>query len=204
RRPGPPTVKRHWLTGILKCSQCADGMGRVAGFQRSQGARPDKHGYRCVRCLKVSISKHDVDELIRGVIVARLARPDAAELLIDRNAPNLDALADEAKTIRVGLDDAATMFADGTITASQLRTATERLRARLSATEARMAHASRTRVFGGIPLGTDQVADAFDNLDPDRQRAIVDALLTATIMPANQRGGRHAFNPERVRIEWKA
>jgi hypothetical protein len=150
----------------------------------------------------VAISKADSEDLIRAIVGARLARQDAQELLIDRDAPDLDKLSAQATVIRARMDELATEFADGGLTASQLRTASQRLTDKLDAVESKMADASAARVFADIPLGTNRVHHAFTNLDVDRQRAIIDVLLTATVMPVGNHG-RVPFDPERVKIEWR-
>ena len=197
RKPGVRTVRRHLLTALLRCGRCDDG-GRIGGYQGLKG----QQRYRCWKCLGVAISKPETEDLITRVVCARLARADAKELLVDHDAPDLDALSTEANAIRARLDELATGFADGDLTASQLRTATERLKTKLADVESRMASASAVRVFGDLPLGTKRVAEVFTRLDPDRQRAIMDALLSATVMPVGKHG-RVPFRPERVVIDWK-
>ncbi|MGO9156782.1 MAG: recombinase family protein, partial [Mycobacterium sp.] len=64
-----------------------------------------------------------------------------------------------------------------------------------------MADASVKRVFADVPLGTERVYQAFARLDPDRQRAVINVLMTATILPVGKRG-RVPFDPERIAIEW--
>jgi DNA invertase Pin-like site-specific DNA recombinase len=195
RKTGPKTCKRHFLTGLLRCGSCGAGL---VGYVSSRGA----HRYRCGKCFKVAISKADSEDLIRAIVGARLARQDAQELLIDRDAPDLDKLSAQATVIRARMDELATEFADGGLTASQLRTASQRLTDKLDAVESKMADASAARVFADIPLGTNRVHHAFTNLDVDRQRAIIDVLLTATVMPVGNHG-RVPFDPERVKIEWR-
>ncbi|WP_326566040.1 recombinase family protein [Mycobacterium sp. 3-98] len=196
RKPGPRTCKRHFLTGVLQCGKCGDG-GRIGGYQGTKG----QQRYRCWKCLGVAVNKPDVDDLIRGIVCARLARPDAKDVLIDYETPDLDQLSADANVIRARMDELATEFAEGDLTASQLRTATERLKSKLSDIEGQMIDASRARVFDGLPLGTERVQDVFRALDVDRQRAVVSALLTATILPVGKHG-RVAFDPERIAIEW--
>lgn len=197
RKPGVRTVRRHLLTGLLRCGRCPDG-GRIGGYQGPKG----QERYRCWKCLGVAISKPETEELLTAVVCARLARADAVELLIDRDAPDLDALSTEANALRARLDELATGFADGELTMSQLRTATGRLKTRLAEVESSMASAPAARVFADIPLGSDRVAEAFAALDADRRRAAIDALLTATVMPVGKHG-RVPFNPERVVIDWR-
>jgi len=201
RKPGPKTVRRHFLTGVLRCGKCADG-GRMGGYVGPKG----QERYRCWKCLGVAVSKVDTDDLIRGIVAARLARPDAKALLVDRDAPDLDRLTAEANTIRARRVELATEFADGELTAAELRAARERLNAKLDAIEAKMSDAAVKRVFADIPLGTDQVYAAFARLDPDRQRAVINVLLTATVLPVGK-GHRPSdgarFDPERLAIEWQ-
>lgn len=137
------------------------------------------------------------------IVCARLAQDDARELLVDRDAADVDRLSADANTIRARMDEQAVEFADGILTAQQLRAITERLRANLEAIEAQMVSASAAWVFADLPLGTDRVGAAFDGLDDDRQRAVIDTLLTATVIPVGKRG-RVVFQPERVVIEWRA
>jgi DNA invertase Pin-like site-specific DNA recombinase len=197
RKPGPKTVRRHFLTGVLRCGKCADG-GRIGGYQGPQG----QERYRCWKCLGVAVSKPDTDDLMRRVVCARLARPDAKELLIDRDAPDLDKLTAEANAIRARRVELATEFADGELTAAELRAARDRLNTKLDEVESKMVCASAARVFADIPLGTDRVYRAFAAMDTDRQRAVINVLLTATIKPVGKRG-RVPFDPERIAIEWR-
>ncbi|OOK79031.1 recombinase family protein [Mycobacterium kansasii] len=197
RKPGPKTVRKHFLTGVLRCGKCEDG-GRIGGYQGPRG----QERYRCWKCLGVAISKPETDDYIRGLVAARLAREDAKQLLIDQEAPDLDRLTSEANTLRARIDELAVAFADGDLTAGQVRTATQRLQAKLTAAESRMASASAKLVFTDVPLGTERVHAAFARMDLDRQRAIVNTVLTGTVMPVGKRG-RVPFDPERIAIEWR-
>jgi DNA invertase Pin-like site-specific DNA recombinase len=197
RKTGPKTVRRHFLTGVLRCGKCDDG-GRITGYQGLKG----QERYRCAKCLGVAVSKPDVDDLLRRVVSARLARPDAKELLIDRGAPDLDKLTAEANTIRARRVELVTEFADGELSAAELRAARERLNTKLDEVESTMVSASARRVFADVPLGTERVYDVFTRMDTDRQRAIINVLLTATIQPVGKRG-RVPFDPGRIAIEWR-
>lgn len=200
RKPGPKTVRKHFLTGVLRCGKCGDG-GRIGGYQGPRG----QERYRCWKCLGVAVSKPDADELIRRVVCARLAQPNAKELLIDHGAPDLDKLTAEANAIRARRIELATEFADGELTAAELRAARDRLTAKLDAIEAKMTDASKARVFADVPLGSDRVYKAFAKMDTDRQRAVINAMLTATVMPVGKgyRPEQGRFDPERIVIEWR-
>ena len=83
--------------------------------------------YVCKRCFGVTRDMERVDELVAGVVVARLARPDARELLIVEKRDDITELRDKAAALRGRQDEAAALFADGAITASQLKTSTAKL-----------------------------------------------------------------------------
>lgn len=87
------------------------------------------------------------------------------------------------------------------VTASQLRTATTRVRTRLADVEAAMADAGRVNLLGPVLQAAD-VEAAWDALSVSRRRAVVDVLMTVTLLPPGR--GTRTFRPESVRIEWKA
>ena len=73
--------------------------------------------------------------------------------------------------------------------------------AKLAAIEHQQQDAERVRVFRDLPLGTPEAVDAVRTLSPDRFRAVVDVLLTATVAPVGKSG--RVFNPERVQVNWR-
>jgi site-specific DNA recombinase len=157
--------------------------------------------YRCSGSLgHIGRQAEPVDSFVSAVIVGRLARPDAADLLVDHTRPDVPALRQEATALRSRLDALAVDFADGDLTASQLRTATERLRARLSVVESSLADAGRVSVLGPL-VGASDVEAAWGAMDTDRRRAVIDALAVVTLLPPGR--GTRTFRPETVGIDWR-
>jgi site-specific DNA recombinase len=171
---------RSLLTGIALCGVC--GATVHAGGANTHQSRI----YRCSGPPRynghVSRSAAPVEQWVSEVVIARLSRDDAAELLRDDNRPDVEALRTEAAALRARLDQLATEFADGVLTASQLRTATSRVKSKLATAEARMADAGRTDVLGPLIQAGD-VRAAWEALTVDRQRAVIDALMIVTLMP---------------------
>lgn len=104
------------------------------------------------------------------------------------------------------------MFAEGAVSARQLAAASETIRARseqinddLAQTSSRgpLAEIVRTDDLARLWFGTD--SDRSGGLPLGKRRAVVDALLTVTVLPARrgQRVGGLYFDPEYVQIEWK-
>lgn len=194
RRVGVSRARRYLLTGLALCGRCGRPMG--SGRATSTGART----YVCRPSAHLSRAGEPVDELIRAVVVERLSRPDAVELLTDAHRPDMVELRRGAVTLRRRLDDVAVEFADGALAASQLRTITDRLRSRLADVESQMIDASRAPVLAPLITAAD-VGAGFDSIGLDKQRAVVAALLIVTILPAGKGRG---FDPETVSIELRS
>src|SRR4051812_28743765 len=64
-----------------------------------------------------------------------------------------------------------------------------------------MIDAGRVPVLGELVTAADVLA-TWDALDLDRRRAAVDTLMTLTLLPPGR--GARTFNPETVRIDWRA
>ncbi len=193
RRSGP-TSARALLTGLARCGVC--GATVHAG-----GAHRGVRGYRCSGAFgHISRRAEPVDDYVSRVMVARLSQPDARDLTHDQQHPDLDALRREAIALRARMDSLAVDFADGALTASQLRAATERLQVKLRDAEAQMADAGRADVLSPLLDGGD-VRAAWDALDTARQRAVIDTIAEVAIYSPGR--GTRTFRPETVAITWK-
>jgi len=119
----------------------------------------------------------------------------------------------EQMALQQRADELATLFAEGAVSARQLATATETIRARSdeiadelaqATTRGPLAEMAHADDLARLWFGTD--SDRPDGLALGKRRAVVDALLTVTVLPARrgQRAGGLYFDPESVRIEWRA
>lgn len=198
RRPGPKSVRRHLLTGVLQCGKPGCG-GTLSALQQQNR----ELAYVCKRCRGVSIRQSHIEPMIYQLVAGALAAPDAVDLLKaeQHDTAEAEALRTERATLTARLDEIADERADGLLTGAQARRATDRINEKLAAIEARQADQDRLRVFDGIPLGTPEVAAAVEKLSPDRLRAVMDVLMTVTVMPVGK-GGKE-FKPERVQVDWR-
>lgn len=200
RRTSPGFATRWLMSSLARCAVCGQTV-TSAGVARTRKDGTRRTVYRCRTRKHVARDAVPVDDLVSTVVVERLARADAADLLVDDDVPEFEALRSEAQMLRSRLDTLAIEFADGSLTAAQLRTATERLRAKLAAVEAAQAHMTRAPVLTDL-VGAEDVRVAWEALPFDRKRAVIDTLMTVTIAPEPIQGARH-FKPELVRVEWK-
>lgn len=199
RLQSPPTRARYLLSGVARCGVCGETV--------QAGTRQTYHTYRCRTLGHVARRGDYVDALIEGgtiegrhtpgIVVQLLSRPDARDLLIDHQQPDIDELRDQAQALRSRLDSLATEFAEGELTPSQLRTATVRLRSKLATVEQELADAGRVDILGDL-ITAEDVAEAWKALDTDRKRAVVDLLMTIKLLPAGQ--GARTFDPTTVEI----
>jgi hypothetical protein len=154
-----------------------------------------------------------LDEHITNLVLVRLSRPDARSALLPPPRPteNREDLAATANALRGKLEALAEDYAADFITRQQMLDGTALTRKRLEQVEAQMEVRAQQSVLAGLPLGTTKVVEEWRGYHLDKQRAILDALMTVTILPAPR--GRPAgfqpgvtksyFNPAAVRIDWK-
>jgi len=199
---GRSAARKYLGSGLYLCGLCGLPV-RITGHRRGNQQRP---GYRCSgRAVHVHRVADKVDQLVTDAVIERLSRPDAIGLLRPRT-PLVDvtALHTEASALRARMDELASLFATGTITVSQLGTGTTELTAALTVIEARIAVATMPSPLDGL-VGSADVARVWLDLSLDRRRAVVDDLLTVTILPGKRgrKAGGIYFDPESVRLEWR-
>lgn len=220
RAPGRKTVRKHLLTGVMRCGKpgCGgylsgqwvmqptggqSGRPKAGAVKEPSGQMAHSITYGCKSCRGVSIRAEHVEPMVYAAVAERLARPDAVDLLKAElhDTAEAEALRRERATLLGRLDEIADERADGDLTGPQARRATERITEKLTAVERRQQDQERLRVFDGIPLGTPEVAAAVGRLSPDRLRAVIDVLVVFEVAPVGK-GGK-VFNPDRVSATWK-
>jgi site-specific DNA recombinase len=193
RRTTTGTARLYLLPGLAHC-HCG---GKVTTGRTQHGVRT----YRC-KVLKGHMSRaaQPIDDLVVDVVLERLSRPDATELLHDVDRPDLPLYREKAHAIRERLNDLATALAEGVLSLHAVRDASERLRGQLKEVEAQMASLEASDVLGPLVAATD-LAATWESLPLSRQRAVIDTLMTVTLLKPLR--GRQAFDPTSVRIDWK-
>lgn len=195
RRRGGVQSAAGLLTGVALCGVCKT----TVHLGRS------KRGQRIYRCRAsyghVSRQAEVAEDYVGKVVVERLSRKDAYELLRAPERPDTAALRDEAQALRSRLESIAVEFADGDLTPTQIRAASERIRAKLADIERQMADAGRVDVLGPL-LAENDVAGVWNGLADDRKRAIIDTLMTIVLLPPGR--GTRTFRPETVEIAWRS
>src|SRR3954470_5600114 len=192
RRTSTGTAAKHLLSGIARCGVCGATL-RVALNRRVPS-------YRCSERGCVIRRQQDLDDLVNGVIVERLARPDAAGLFTTGDTTDQRAALAEAEQLRGRLDHAADQYAEGSIDGRQLERITARLRPQLAQAEARMRTVDSAPLLDGL-AGAPDVGALWDQLPLSRRRAVVNLLLEITVHRTRQ--GPRTFDPAAVQLAWK-
>jgi DNA invertase Pin-like site-specific DNA recombinase len=191
RRSGTSTGRVYLLTGIALCGLCG------AAMDVTSTTRTRRPAYRCRACFKTQRQVSLVDDHVTDLVVAWLSRPEAGEILIDQNRPDIKELRLEAAAMTAKLESIATKWADDLLTDEQVAVMTKRAKARRDAALSAMEDANKARLFKGV---VGDGAQTFPDLLLDRRRAIVDALMTVTFRKA-PRPGR--FDPRSIEVDWK-
>lgn len=208
RKSTPGPTRRWLLSGLARCGVC----GGPCIATRVGNHTGQAHGlvtaYTCRESRHVVRNAMLVDQLVSAVVVERLSRPDALDLLQTGTTVDIGVLNVEVTVTRERLDGLATAYADGTIDARQLDKGTAKLRTRMAELTTAIADASRGSVLAGV-VDAEDVQVTWAALDLDRRRAIIDTLLTLRVLraPKGRRAGwspgETYFDPTTVEITWR-
>jgi DNA invertase Pin-like site-specific DNA recombinase len=177
------------LTGLARC-QCGVTV-------RSGGNRLGERVIRCGDWKHFMRKAEPVEEYVNGVVVERLKRPDAADLLIDDDRPDIDTLRAERVVLKTRLDGIAAAVGSGAMLPSQVGIANAPILKRMAEIDSLMADAGRVDILGPL-INADDVEKAWEALGVERKRRVIDVLLDIVVLPPGS--GVRTFRPESVRI----
>lgn len=187
------------LTGIAWCGTAGCEARVHCGGAQQRGKR-----WRTYRCRAssghVCRSAVPVERYVRDVMVERLSRRDAVELLVDETRPDAVALRREARALRVRIRGLAALFGEGVLDEAGVRAESARLRGELARVESQQLDAGRVDLLGPL-VRADDVGAAWDDLGTDRQRMVVDSLMRVVLLPPGR--GTRVFREESVEIKWR-
>ncbi|WP_327258639.1 recombinase family protein [Streptomyces sp. NBC_01240] len=194
-------AKPKWLGSLIyKCGV----PGCPEAVKCGRGGSSAKPAYRCITGHGGSRQAEKVDEYITDLIVSRLSRPDAVDLL-EPGPDDVDvaALQVQSDQIRQRLTNLAALFGAGGIDMSQFTEGSDAARAQLEVVTKQLARASKRDPLVGV-VGATDVTKAWKALELDRQRSVLRTLLDVRILPIGR--GRlpgDAFNYGAIETAWK-
>lgn len=194
-----PGARRHLLSwGVGECGVCGGKLRAVT--KRGKHGRP-LDLYVCDEKGCVGRSEPAVDELVRELVIGRLAMPDALDWLLgdDEEAHRWSERVDE---LNRRLTEAADAFAEGAITAEQLRRITARLQPEIDEADRRRAESVVSLDLEAIrPLAGPTARGRWEEMTIAQRRAVIETLGIRVIIDRTRPGP--GFDPDSVRIEWR-
>ncbi|WP_378734858.1 recombinase family protein [Nocardia brasiliensis] len=211
RRTNAKGAAVRWLgSGIFNCGGCNEYALSVSAIHGRRKV------YRCnsVRERRMPGEIHvardmlRLDEYVEFTVVERLSRGDLVELFMPKSsAVDVNGLRLELAGAKARLDDLSSLFADDRISAAQLATGSEKLRVRVDELERDLADIAQVGPLAEFATVADVERHWFgtqpnrsDGLSLMKRRAIIDELVTVTILPG--RCGS-TFDPSLVDLSWK-
>ena len=189
RRKAHDNAARYLLTRIATC-------GRCGGYVATGHTQHHERVYKCEHG-DLARKASDIDAYATAAVLTRLEHPDFRRAFATKDdGPDLAA---EADGLRRRLDDLATAYGSGTVTLSQMTTASGILRERLGDVE-RALSARAGDVLG--PLLAVDVRAAWDRMDLAQRRAVVKAVVSSLVLLPPGRG-RRPLDPSTVVITWR-
>jgi site-specific DNA recombinase len=206
RRTNTSTARRWLLSGLAVCGVCGEPVRSFsAGTSRGRATKPV---YTCRSGKHVVRNAAEIDRFVDQVILERLSRPDARELLAPDQKGDTSQLHARDAALAARLAELGRLAGEGAIDAIQLVEATAIIRQQREEITTQLAAMSRGSVLAGVADASDP-AKVWAGLDLSRRRAIIDTLATVTILPARRgrrpgwRPGESYFDPTTVRVEPK-
>ncbi|MFB6626531.1 recombinase family protein [Streptomyces sp. NPDC056374] len=201
RRTSPGGGRRYLGTGLYLCGEHELPVklytaNKKGGTQTQYGCPLNKHLTR---------TQVNLDDHVQLAVLDRLGRPDAEELLRDREDPvDISGAQRDMREARATLTELATALGNGEMDMLEWRAASGAAKKRLADAEKVLATAVKANPVAGL-VGAEDLEAEWNALDLGRQRAVVSYLMTVKVLPA-RRGripGGGYWDPDGVLIEWK-
>ena len=199
RRTSGSTKGRWLLAGLAQCGVCADGTTVKTATGRSRGK--SSVIYRCRTSTHLGRRAEYCDKFITGVVLERLSRNDARDLLATDETPDLEAVRIEAEAIREQIKDAMRLWKKRLMTTIDYENNVTELQAELAELEGKMINRDVPTVFKDL-VEADEPRAVWERLSWAQKRTVIDILMIVTILPAG-RGNARVFDPTTIRIDWR-
>lgn len=197
--PGPSP---KWFGSLIyRCGY--EGCSKTVRCTKSGGS--SLPSYRCTGQHGGGRRADVLDEYVEDLIVERLMKDDAQDLLLPGpNDVDVAALQLESEQIRRRLTDLAGLFGAGQIDMAQFTEGSDTARAQLEGVTQQLARAAKKDPL--VPLvGAKDVRKVWKGMELDQKRAVLRELLDVTLRPP--RRGRMPdggyFDYEAIETEWK-
>lgn len=157
---------------------------------RAGGGEKGIHPYRCGSMAHFMRRGHPLDDFIERLVVAHLTRPDAADLLIDRERPRAEALSAELTRLEAVRRELGDDRDEGLIGRADHQRRLKRVDAKLAEVRAKLEKGALADVLRDLVVA-DDVRGAWEALTLGRKRAVVETLMTIIVHSVGQGNRRN-------------
>jgi site-specific DNA recombinase len=192
-------VERLLSSGLAHCARC--GRPLQAAKDERQGRR-----YACIaapgtgRCGGISVAAEPLEAYVcEAALIALEGSPLPTQPKAD-TAPLVKA----ADSLRSDLDALADDHGAGRISRAEWLAARQGLAMRLAEAERALGDAVAVPMLTRLPDSAEAVRDAWPQLEVGARRRVLGALLDGVIVGPARVRGRPRFDPDRVRLVWRA
>lgn len=202
RRTTPGNTVKWFGSMIYRCGATEDCAHPMYVTQSGGRRHPS---YRCRTGHGGGRRADKLDRFVQDVIIERLSRDDAADLLLPpADGMDVALLQAEATVLRQRLAELSALFAAGTIDAAQLAEGSKTAHGQLDGITQQLARAALRDPVAPL-VGVPDVRKAWEGMELEQQREVLRALLDVTVRP--QRPGRMPdggyFDYEAIGFDWK-
>lgn len=192
-------------SGLYRCGK--PGCPGVMHSYQAAGKAKKYTAYRCATNRLRGGEGHPtrkaalVDEYVEEALIERLSRP-LSTLLSSQQETDTTALYAELNALHKRLEDLASMFAEGQVTAQQLQKGSDKIRTRQEEIQERIGATAPGPVTNLVKA--DKVRSAWGNISLEVKRAVLVHALTVTILPQppGRRPNGAYFDPEFIGLDW--
>ena len=199
--------RTYLLSGMLRCGRCGNRL-----FSQARHSNPDNRvrRYVCLKgpdhggCGRLTVVASPVEELLTDAVLTRLDSPQLAEALAGKSSVDADvaALATQLEADQARLDELAGLYAAGAVSAREWIAARDPITERIAQARRDIAHATDTSSVVDLAGCGEVLRGQWDDLDIDRQQAIIKSVLDhAVIAPGNP--GSRSLDINRVQPVWR-
>lgn len=191
---GTANAPKWLLSGIAHCGICGDGTSLHV-----TGGRDRSPAYVCDQRSHLRRAARQADEYIATLVIARLSRPDAADLLKPPLRRGIDAgkLRAEARKLRERKASQMRMHAEGLVDDADLAAGLRVIRDKMAAIDAQLAVTDTPDPLEEFRNRPAEVV--WESLPLSRKRDVVKLLITVTFLPMGRKG--RGFDPDSLKVE---
>lgn len=162
----------------------------------------DANKRRSYKCPQNHVRRQGValDELVDGVVIARLSMPDAA-VVLQSDEIDVAGLQVERDSLQVRAEQIAGMFGSGAMDAGQFEAANAALQLQVDRVDAELGKARMGDPLVELVLAGDRLVEVWEGKSPDLRGKIIDALMVVRVHPSDK--GLRRFDPRFIEIERK-